>query len=159
MLLSLGAITKSFASTPGASTVPFTHVCPGVLIGFARCPASRVDAGPGGGSPSGYNPADLLSAYKLPSSSTVGSGQTVAIVDAYDDPTAESDLAVYRSQYGLSACTTANGCFRKVNQTGGTKYPRTNGGLAEANSLHLDMVSAGVPQRQIPAPRGAQPAV
>ena len=47
-----------------------------------------------------------------------GAGETVAIVDAYDDPTAEADLATYRSQYGLPACTTANGCFRKVNQNG-----------------------------------------
>ena len=47
----------------------------------------------------------------------------MAIVDAFDDPNAESDLAVYRSQYGLSACTTANGCFKKVNQTGGTDLP------------------------------------
>lgn len=41
----------------------------------------------------------------------------MAIVDAYDDPNAEVDLGVYRSQYGLSSCTTANGCFRKVNQS------------------------------------------
>ncbi len=149
MLLSVGAITKTFASTPGASTVPFTHVCPGVLIGFARCHAIRVDADPGGGSPSGYNPADLLSAYKLPSSSTVGSGQTVAIVDAYDDPNAESDLGTYRSQFGLSACTTANGCFRKVNQTGGTHYPRGNKSWAQEISLDLDMVSAICPNCHI----------
>src|SRR5207244_1285314 len=72
--------------------------------------------------PTGYNPADLIAAYKLPT--TGGVGQTVAIVDAFDDPNAESDLAVYRSTFGLPPCTTANGCFRKVNQTGGTKYPR-----------------------------------
>src|SRR5260370_21512603 len=137
MLLSVGAITKTFASTPGASTVPFTHVCPGVLIGFARCHAIRVDADPGGGSPSGYNPADLLSAYKLPSSSTVGSGQTVAIVDAYDDPKPESDLGVYRSQFVLSACTTANGCFRTVNQTRGTNHPRGNKAWAQEHPLDL----------------------
>jgi hypothetical protein len=45
---------------------------------------------------SGEAGSDLQSAYKLPFS-TAGSGQTVAIVDAYDDPTAESDLGVYRS--------------------------------------------------------------
>ena len=58
--------------------------------------------------PSGYGPADLQSAYVLPSGSG-GSGQTVAIVDAQDLPTAESDLATYRAQYGLPPCTTANG--------------------------------------------------
>ena len=56
--------------------------------------------------PSGYGPSSLQSAYALPSASA-GSGQRVYIVDAYDDPNAESDLATYRSQYGLPACTTA----------------------------------------------------
>jgi subtilase family serine protease len=98
--------------------------------------------------PSGYGPASLQAAYNLPSSSG-GSGQTVAIVDAYDDPNAEADLAVYRSQYGLSACTTANGCFKKVNQTGGTSYPRGDSGWAEEMSLDLDMVSAACPNCKI----------
>ncbi|WBO66927.1 S53 family peptidase [Streptomyces camelliae] len=98
--------------------------------------------------PSGFGPASLQSAYNLPSA-TGGSGQTVAIVDAYDDPNAESDLATYRSQYGLSACTTANGCFKKVDQSGGTKYPRGNSGWAEEISLDLDMVSAACPNCKI----------
>ncbi|MER6071149.1 S53 family peptidase [Streptomyces sp. NPDC001817] len=98
--------------------------------------------------PSGYGPSSLQSAYNLPSA-TGGSGQTVAIVDAYDDPSAESDLAAYRSQYGLSACTTASGCFKKVDQNGGTKYPRGNSGWAEEISLDLDMVSAACPNCKI----------
>jgi subtilase family serine protease len=68
--------------------------------------------------------------------------QTVAIVDAFNDPNAESDLAHYRSMFGLSACTTANGCFRKVNETGGTTPPANNSGWAVEISLDLDMVSA-----------------
>ena len=72
--------------------------------------------------PEGYGPADLRSAYDLPDGG--GAGTTVAVVDAYDDPDAEADLAVYRAQYGLPACTTANGCFTKVDQRGGTDYPR-----------------------------------
>jgi subtilase family serine protease len=96
---------------------------------------------------SGYGPSDLQSAYKLPSS-TAGAGQTVGIVDAYDDPTAESDLAVYRSHYGLPACTTANGCFKKVGQTGGA-VPRKNASWAEEISLDLDMVSAVCPNCHI----------
>jgi subtilase family serine protease len=90
----------------------------------------------------------LQSAYNLPSS-TAGSGQTIAIVDAFDDPKAESDLAVYRSQFGLPACTTANGCFRKVDQNGGTNYPRRNTGWAEEISLDVDMVSAICPNCHI----------
>ena len=128
----------------------FAHVCGAVSGGLARCHAIIVLNGitPNGTSPAGYNPPDLQSAYSLPSS-TAGGGQTVGIVDAYNDPNAESDLGVYRSQFGLSACTTANGCFRKVNQSGGTKYPRSNGGWAQEISLDLDMVSAICPNCHI----------
>jgi subtilase family serine protease len=98
--------------------------------------------------PAGYGPADLQSAYALPST-TAGSGQTVAIVDAYNDPTAEQDLATYRSQYGESACTTANGCFRKLNETGGSTPPSTDTGWAQEESLDLDMVSAIAPNAHI----------
>lgn len=133
----------------------FIPVCPGIAApGFANCHAilnvtasSKGNNGRGGGSPSGYNPPDLQSAYKLPSS-TAGSGQTVAIVDAYDDPNAASDLATYRSQFGLPACGT--GCFTKVNQSGVQgSYPRANGGWSQEISLDLDMVSAICPNCHI----------
>src|SRR5438874_56887 len=65
--------------------------------------------------PSGFGPSELASAYKLDTSLA---GGTIAIVDAFDYPNAESDLAAYRSQYGLPACTSASGCFRRVNQNG-----------------------------------------
>ncbi|MEU5432132.1 hypothetical protein AB0G73_02010 [Streptomyces sp. NPDC020719] len=97
--------------------------------------------------PSGYGPSDLLSAYKLPANG--GAGATIAIVDAQDDPNAESDLAAYRSQYGLPACTTANGCFSKVDQNGGTNYPTADAGWAGEISLDLDMVSAIAPNAHI----------
>ncbi|HEX5406505.1 MAG TPA: putative Ig domain-containing protein [Pseudonocardiaceae bacterium] len=98
--------------------------------------------------PSGFGPADLDSAYKL--SATGGSGQTVGIVDAMDDPTAESDLATYRSQFGLPACTTANGCFKKVNQNGAASpLPASDAGWAGEISLDVDMVSAICPQCHI----------
>ena len=94
-------------------------------------------------------PADIQSAYNLSSAASSG-GKTVAIVDAYDDPNAEADLGVYRSQFGLPACTTANGCFKKVNQTGSTTpLPRTDGGWAQEISLDLDMVSAACPSCHI----------
>ena len=97
--------------------------------------------------PGGYGPVDLRAAYKLPS--VGGAGATVAIVDAYDDPKAEADLNAYRTQYGLGACTTANGCFKKVNQAGGSSYPRKDGGWAQEISLDLDMVSATCPDCRI----------
>jgi subtilase family serine protease len=101
-----------------------------------------------GSAPPGYAPADLQSAYNLPST-TAGSGQTVAIVDAYDDPNAESDLAVYRSQFGLPPCTTANGCFKKVNENGGSTPPSSSASWAQEISLDLDMVSAACPNCHI----------
>jgi N-acetylneuraminic acid mutarotase len=95
----------------------------------------------------GYGPADLVSAYNLPANG--GAGQTVAIVDAYDDPNAEADLAVYRAQFGLPACTTADGCLHKAAQDGSTNYPVAEGGWAGEISLDLDMVSAVAPQAHI----------
>ncbi|MEU5432810.1 putative Ig domain-containing protein [Streptomyces sp. NPDC020719] len=106
--------------------------------------------------PSGYGPSDLQSAYALPSG---GSGATVAIVDAYDDPNAESDLATYRSQYGLPACTTANGCFKKVDQNGGTSYPTADSGWAGEISLDVDMVSAVCPSCHILLVEANQPSM
>ena len=100
------------------------------------------------GVPWGFGPADLQAAYQLPSASA-GSGQTVAIVDAYDLPTAEADLATYRAQYGLPACTSASGCFRKVNQDGGTTPPIADAGWGQEIALDLDMVSAACPKCSI----------
>jgi subtilase family serine protease len=156
----LGVITSPDASRAGngglggARRFAHARVCPTAAVGEARCHAYiRVDdaAQPLATSgPSGYGPADLRAAYGLGSASSGGGvGQTIAIVDAYDDPNAESDLAVYRSQFGLSACTTANGCFRKVDQSGGKHYPRANAGWAEEISLDLDMASAICPNCKI----------
>ncbi|MFF1870261.1 peptidase S8 [Kitasatospora herbaricolor] len=99
------------------------------------------------GAPAGYGPADLLDAYNLPANG--GAGQTIAVIDAYDHPNAEADLAVYRAQFGLPACTTANGCFKKVDQNGGTRYPRKDAGWAGEISLDLAMVSAIAPNAKI----------
>jgi subtilase family serine protease len=92
--------------------------------------------------PFGYGPNDLQAAYHVVPGTT---GPLIAIVDAFGYPNAEQDLAVYRSTYGLPPCTTANGCFKKVNQTGGTKYPKTDIGWALEQALDLDMVSAICP--------------
>jgi len=146
-----GAVLATGAPTAARGSRHADPVCGAVSAGYARCLSKIVvdpNASPNAGSPSGLNPADLRSAYKL--STTAGSGQTVAIVDAFDDPNAEADLGVYRSQFGIAACTTANGCFRKVNQRGVQgNYPRRNTGWAEEISLDLDMVSAICPNCHI----------
>ncbi|MHB8334779.1 MAG: S53 family peptidase [Acidimicrobiales bacterium] len=82
-------------------------------------------------------------------SSTNGKGETVAIVDAYNDPNAQNDLNVYRSQFGLGSCTTTTGCFTQVNESGGTTLPRSSSSWSEEISLDLDMVSAICPNCKI----------
>lgn len=61
------------------------------------------------------NPTITKTIYNLPTTS-VGTG-TIAIIDAYDDKTVEADLNTFSSQFGLRACTTANGCFEKHKMT------------------------------------------
>ena len=96
--------------------------------------------------PSGYGPSQLQSAYNIPA----GTGTpTVAIVDAFGYPNAESDLAVYRAQYGLPACTTQNGCLRIVGQNGGKPPSRVDVGWDQEQALDLDMVSAACPNCHI----------
>lgn len=131
--------TPTPSSTPAPTPTPTPTGGGG---GGLTCPGP---ASPGGG----FAPCDLHTAYTLPTDATTGSGQTVAIVDAFDDPSAESDLGVYRSQFGLAACTTANGCFRKTDQNGGTSYPRGDTGWAQEISLDVDMASAICPNCHI----------
>jgi len=92
--------------------------------------------------PLGYGPGDLQTAYNLPSS-TAGLGRTVAVVAAFDLPTAQNDLNVYRAQYGLPAC--GSGCFTKVDQNGGNTLPAVNPSWGQEIALDLDMVSAACP--------------
>lgn len=134
------------------------HVCPAASAGNVRCHSLVAVENTAQGTaqafttttPSGYGPADLQSAYALAAASaTNGTGATIAIVDAYDDGNAEHDLGVYRSTFGLPACTTSNGCFRKVNQKGTTSYPRGNAGWGQEISLDLDMASAICPRCKI----------
>jgi subtilase family serine protease len=128
-------------------------VCPGpVAFGSARC-HSHVTTDQKGepnasSAPSGYGPAQFRTAYSLPSTSA-GTGQTIAIVDAYDDPNIESDLNVYSSTYGLPACTTANGCFKKVDQRGGTKYPAKNAGWSLEIAMDVEIAHALCPNCKI----------
>jgi subtilase family serine protease len=99
----------------------------------------------------GYGRPSLVSAYKLPSSSTV---RNVAVVDAYNDPNAVSDLATYRSSWGEAACntTTGAGCLTVTNQNGAASPLPTNSGTsgwATEESLDVDMVSAICPHCHI----------
>ena len=136
-------------STPAGGTLFFKEACEQPAhAGEARCLA-LTQSDPDGTissstTPSGWGASDLQSAYRIPT--TGGAGTTVAIVDANDDPNAETDLAIYRYQYGLPPCTTANGCFHKLNQAGAaTPTPAADPGWSTEISLDLDMVSAACP--------------
>ena len=98
--------------------------------------------------PAGYGPADLQAAYGL-QATTEGMRQTVAVVEAGGDPNAEADLAIYRAQYGLPACSTADGCLTVVNQSGGTTLPPPVTGFTQQIPTDLDMVSAVCPNCHI----------
>jgi subtilase family serine protease len=127
---------------------------PVTAAGQARCTLEiNVEAGtlsdpltPASAIP-GLHPADLAAAYDLP---IQNAGGTVAIVDAYDDPTAQNDLTIYRATFGLPPCTSSNGCFLKVNQRGLTSdYPVTDPGWSNEIALDLAMVSAACPNCRI----------
>jgi subtilase family serine protease len=101
----------------------------------------------------GYGPSALRAAYKLPSA-TNGAGQTVAVVDAFNDPKALANLATYRRAWGERACDTATGagCLTVVNQDGqASPLPRKARftGWATEESLDVDMVSAICPNCHI----------
>ncbi len=100
-------------------------------------------------SPTGLSPATIKAAYGFSTSLGAGAGMTIAIVDAYDDPTAASDLGVFSTQFGLPACTTSTGCFTKVSQTGTSKYPKANSGWALEISLDVQWAHAIAPGAKI----------
>jgi subtilase family serine protease len=151
VVLTVGAGALGVAPPATASGISVRRVCALPAPGHAGCFAHLVTGSPRLSplaGPAGYHPADLLSAYKL--DATKGSGQTIAIIDAFDNPNAESDLAVYRSTFGLTACTTANGCFKKVNQLGSpSPLPVGDTGWGAEIALDVDMASAICPNCKI----------
>ncbi|MGH2864534.1 MAG: IPT/TIG domain-containing protein [Solirubrobacteraceae bacterium] len=92
----------------------------------------------------GYLTAQSLhAAYSLPTETASSSLQTIALIDAYDDPSAEADLAVYDETFGLPPCTSANGCFRKIDQEGrSSPLPPEEGEWAGEISIDVQMAHA-----------------
>jgi subtilase family serine protease len=146
-------------ATPSYAAAQPQKVCGPAGVAAARCHALVSMNGVGRfatSAPTGLSPATIKSVYNFPTSLTAGDRtltggvrETIAIVDAFDDPTAESDLNVFSGQFGLPACTTANGCFQKVNQTGGTSYPRKDAGWALEISLDIQWAHAIAPGAKI----------
>jgi len=159
--LATGGSTASAA--PAAKLHP-ARVCKAVAAkGEATCHAWKMvnDKGvtPASASPpaGGLTPAQIRAAYGLGSSSS--GGKTVAIVDAYGYTNLERDLGVYRQQFGLSACTKANGCLRIVDQNGGTSLPRMDIGWAGEQALDVDAVSAACPDCKILVVQAKTPSI
>jgi subtilase family serine protease len=160
-LIASEAVHGAHASQPArtAANSGFSHACSAVIVGKQSClalkragiravlAAATPDAIPAG---YGYGPAQLQSAYNLTSASASdGSGRTIALVDAYNDPTAASDLAAYRAAAGLPAVPS----FKQVNQNGATSPLPANASPSDdwtlEDSLDLDMASAICPKCNI----------
>ena len=140
-------VALASAVAPAAAFGSSIVACPSAASGSARCLAEAV--GSGTTSPTGLAPDQIKSAYDWPTKSTAGTGETIAVVDAHDDPSAEADLAVFDSQYGLPPCTTANGCFTKVDASGGTKYPSSDNSWAFEISIDVQWAHAVAPGAKI----------
>jgi hypothetical protein len=124
----------------------FKRACSSPLLAFGACGAQVVTNGAGtplasaSPPPSAYGPTQFHTAYNLPAAAP--NAQTIGIVDAYDDPNIEADLATFSTQYGLPPCTTANGCFTKINQNGSPSYPAANANWALEISLDVEIAHA-----------------
>jgi subtilase family serine protease len=150
--LPLRVVVATLLLSAAAMCASHKPVCPGpAAFGTARCNSNVVTQKNGNphaaSTPSGYGSVQFRTAYNPTVSGSPTT--TIGIVDAYDDPNIESDLGVYSSTYGLPSCTTANGCFKKVNQTGGTSYPRKDAGWSLEIALDVEIAHAVCPNCKI----------
>jgi hypothetical protein len=160
LVASLGASGSAVAAAPPSSEYDALPVCRAPAPGHASClalalaphtDAARLRVHPRGvvrattigtaspeacarAYPACLTPTDLNDAYfpgEKPEAPT-SAPQTIALVDAYDDPDIASDLGVYDKEFGLPSCTEANGCFKQVNQNGESGRPPVTHSEAEA---------------------------
>ena len=135
----------------GANNPPTAPVCGLPILGGAACGAiRRLDIIPAlsllTNAIPGYQPSDLTEAYAWNTPAGAGAGQTIGIVVANDDPNVDSDLAVYRSTFGLPACRESTGCLRVVNGANASSaLPAPDQNWAQEASIDLDMASAICP--------------
>jgi len=148
--------TQPVAQASGAPVCTYTNSNVVSVGAAAPCPASAPScsassngSNSGGNSSLGYGPADLQAAYGLTCfSQSGGQGRTVAVVIDGDDPQLESTLGVYRSTFGLSACSMASGCLKIVAQDGSSNVPQPSGSTSE-EELDVEMISAICPNCHI----------
>jgi len=122
-------------------TNPITFMRPHYILHTAA------GAGVSGPPTTAFGPAQVRHAYGFDQVSNQGKGQTIGIVDAYDDANAEADLGVFSAQFSLPACTSSNGCFRKVYSNG--SKPASNANWAVEIALDVEWAHAVAPQANI----------
>lgn len=168
-ITSLGGASTAVA----AQSIVSKNTCPAPTLGVITCDAQvlvnkhsgktvrpkvkkattrRHDiANTGLPAPQQMTPAYLQQAYDTTYlSATRGTGDTVAIVGVYNDQAAASDLATFRSTYGLSACAESNGCFQQLNEQGqSSPLPAEDTNWAEEESMDVEAVSALCPNCKI----------
>lgn len=156
LVLTLVAVGLLPAAPTGADGVPSegVPVCGPVPDGYARCLAEvrqgfTTEGLDAAGAPAGFSPKQLKRAYDFPMGNRVGEGQTIAVVSAFDAPTVEQDLKKFSKQFDLPLCTTANGCFTKVDNDGGTNFPPVDYGWALESTLDVQWVHAIAPAAKI----------
>lgn len=153
---------SAVAAAPGGQSAVHAHrVCAAGTKDAVRCHSwvvtdakGKPDASSG---PTGYDPTGIKTVYNYTTNSTAGSGTTIAIVDAYHDPTAKADLDAFSNQFklpvlptcGPSGPSATTSCFKQVNQSGGTKAPRTDSGWALEISLDVQWAHAIAPGANI----------
>jgi subtilase family serine protease len=148
--IAAAAVAVGLITAPAAAAPALAGGCAAPAPGYAQCyvtyqPRTRAEAATG---PSGWGATDLEAAYTLPV--TQNSTALVAVSIAYDAPNLEQDLNTYRSYYHLGACTAADGCLTKVNQTGAAgPLPPTDVNWQVEETLDVSMISAACPHCRI----------
>jgi subtilase family serine protease len=150
-IVALGFGTQGAEAKPGRSN---HRVCTSTNARAVACDA-RVIETEGSvtpfvtNAPYGISPTRMKWIYGWSTSPTAGAGKTIAVIGAADAPTIASDLATFSTQFGLPSCTVAGGCFRKVNQNGGSTYPAADAGWSFETSLDVEWAHAIAPGAHI----------
>ena len=143
-----GAPTPGYASCLALELTPATVAARARTHPLAMTSSRPIQPASAAEGAFGLRPQDLHTAYQLPT--TAASEQTVAIVDAYNDPQAEADLKVYDKEFLLPECTKGNGCFRQVNQkgeAGNLPFPKSQEALTASEATCAEEASATVCQK------------
>lgn len=152
------AVPTAAQAALSPTTYRADRLCGVPLPGYAGCfglrlvakhPASRPQIETKKPAAGSLSPGEVLRAYSLLGLAPPANKQTLALVDAYDDPTIEHDLEIFDKQYGLLPCTTANKCFTKVVMHSAGKPAPTDAGWAQEISTDVELAHGLCPECKI----------